>query len=520
MRAHFGTTLAIGALALLLMPLLLAWLPTPADGVGDPGVVAPSVSGSRLASSVAVAAATATLASVIGLLLGFLVARSNPRYAAVLGTLALIPFVCPHTVWALAQVYCYGPGGLLDRWLGDALRPWLSRLNVGHYLSTVLVMAQIYAPFAMLFAGRGIQRLHHAGSEAAQLFIPPRRRLLWTIVALRAELAAVWCLIFAVALGNFAVPHVLQCRLFVIDIYMRAANYLDHFGAMVASLPIVGVCAAAVLAVTVIDSRTASPGGQIFKQPQRNSETLGWLPKLAATCYFLLAVVLPIVALVYECRSVSQFVAAVRDAGPETRNTLWLATTVAMLAVGGSLVLRAMPSGWLYRVASGVSFGLIGVPSLIIALLYARSFSQLDAVGFELPRHFGIAIVCGLLFRVWPYAVRAAADARRRHNPAWDEAARLSGLPAGKRWYWITMPTNVDHLLSGAIIAFVITAGEIEICQMLCEPGQGTLTLRLFTFLHFGPTHVAASLALLQLLLTSIPVLVYFLICDRFPRLI
>jgi iron(III) transport system permease protein len=519
MRAHLGTWLAIGALALLLTPLLLAWLPTPGDEAGE-FTVSPPPSGSRLVRSVAVAATTATVALAIGLLLAYRVANCQPRYAAALGTLALIPFVCPHTVWALTQTYCYGPGGMLDRWLGDTLRPRLSQLNAGHYLSTVLVMAQIYAPFAMLFAGRGMQRLHQAGSEAAHLFLKPRRRLAWMIAALRAELAGVWCLIFALALGNFAVPHVLQCRLLVTDIYMRAANYLDHFGAIVASLPVIILCAGSVMAVTAFDSRTASPAGQVFKQPPSHRDSVTCLANLAATLYFILAVFLPIAALLYECQSVSQFVSAVRDAGPETRNTLVLATTVATLAVSGSVALRLMPSGWMYRLCAGVSFALIGVPSLIIALLYARSFSQLDAVGFELPRRFGIVVTCGLLFRVWPYVARAVADARRRHSPAWDEVASLSGLSGWRRWPWITLPTTIDYLLAGTIIAFVVAAGEIEICQMLCEPGQGTLTLRLFTFLHFGPTHVAASLALLQLLLTSIPVLVYFLICDRFLRLI
>jgi iron(III) transport system permease protein len=372
----------------------------------------------------------------------------------------------------------------------------------------------------MLFAGRGIQRLHQAGSEAARLFIRPRRRLAWTLAALRAELAGVWCLIFALALGDFAVPHVLQCRLFVIDIYMRAANYLDHFGAIVAALPIVTLCAAAAIAVAVIDARTALPGGQVLKQPPRSSRAITWPVKCAAAAYFAVTVLLPIIALLYECRSVSFFVSAVRDAGPETRNTLLLAGSVALLAVGGSVLLRMMPSGRVYQLCSGVSFTLIGVPSLVIALLYARAFTQIDAAGFELPRQLGVAVACGLLFRVWPYAARAAADARRRHSPAWEEAASLSRLSRWKRWSWITLPTNIDYLLSVATIAFVIAAGEIEMCQMLCEPGQGTLTLRLFTFLHFGPTHVAASLALLQLLLTSIPVLIYFLVCDRFLRLV
>ena len=70
-------------------------------------------------------------------------------------------------------------------------------------------------------------------------------------------------------------------------------------------------------------------------------------------------------------------------------------------------------------------------------------------------------------------------------------------------------------MVTGAILAYVLAVGEVEISQLLCAPGQGTLALRLFTFLHFGPSHVAAGLALLQLLIAVVPVLLYYLVCDR-----
>ena len=381
-------------------------------------------------------------------------------------------------------------------------------------------MGQIYAPFAMLFVGRGLQRLRHVGIEAATLFVEPRRRLTWIVNALRAELIGVWCLIFALALGNFAVPHVMQCRLFVISIYMRAANYFDHLGAIVAALPIVITCVVAAIAVTVIDSRSRSASMHDGKKQSLRLGRFTWPVRIAAAFYIVASVFLPIIALLYECKSASLFLQAARDAGPELRNTLVLAVSVTVIAVAGSVVLRTLPASWTSACCTGVSFALIGVPSLVIALVYTRFFSQVDSLGFSLHRSIGIAIVCGLVCRVWPYVARAASEARLSHHPTWDEASRIAGMSAWRRWRWIALPTNLDYVLAAAIIAFVLAAGDIEISQMLCEPGQGTLTVRLFTFLHFGPTHVTASLALLQLLLTSIPVLLYFLICERFLRLV
>jgi hypothetical protein len=55
---------------------------------------------------------------------------------------------------------------------------------------------------------------------------------------------------------------------------------------------------------------------------------------------------------------------------------------------------------------------------------------------------------------------------------------------------------------------------------MLCTPGHGTLALRLFTFLHFGPTHVAASLAVLQLIIAAVPLLLYFIWSNRHLKIV
>ncbi len=84
-----------------------------------------------------------------------------------------------------------------------------------------------------------------------------------------------------------------------------------------------------------------------------------------------------------------------------------------------------------------------------------------------------------------------------------------------RRWWRITAPLLAGHAAAAAALGFILAAGDVEISQMLCAPGSGTLALRLFTFLHFGPTHVAAGLALLQLIIAAAPALAYFLLTNR-----
>jgi iron(III) transport system permease protein len=516
---HAFRTICGGVVVLLfLLPVALVWLPS--STATDELLTSPPIPWATLVRSVCVAGATALLALAIGAALAFLFAATDFPVSAFWGTLVLVPFVCPSTAWALADVYCYGPGGVVERMLGDGLRPVIEQFNRGHYLSTVMVLAQIYAPIVMLFLWRGVGRLHHAGLEAAFLFLSPSRRLMWLVRTLRRELIGSASLVFAMALGNFAVPHVLQCRLYIIDVYMRAANYLDHDGAVLAVLPLVLLALAAIACVIWLDVRSPSMRGDVSEHWRVPLGTSRWAIGGLLTVYVVLTIGLPIGAMIWECRSVADFFKTAQDAAPEISNTIILGAVVAITAVVVGLGTCVVPSGKLRSACRCVAFVTIGLPPLVVALSYTRLYSYAEIPGLETARRAGAIVAVALAFQSWPFVARLIVSADRLASPAWREAADLGRLSATKRWRWITLPWSCDYLFSGAIIAYVIATSDIVICQMLCEPGQGTLSLRLFTFLHFGPTHVAASLALLQLLVTCLPVFVYFLVADRCLRVV
>lgn len=518
MQHALRTIGGVVAVLLFLLPVALVWLP--GSSAADELLTGPPISWPTFVRSVGVAASAALLALLIGAALAFLFAATDFPATALWGTVVLVPFVCPSTVWALANVYCYGPGGVAERVFGDGLRPAIERLNHGHYLSTVMILAQVYAPIVMLFLWRGTGRLHHAGVEAAFLFLSPAKRMLWLVNTLRRELVGSAALVFAMALGNFAVPHVLQCRLYIIDVYMRAANYLDHDGAVLAVLPLVLLSLAAVAVVIWLDARSPQMRGAVSGQWRLPLGKSRWFFGGLLAVYVVLTIGLPIGAMTWESRSVADFFKATRDAAPEISNTILLGAVVAVIAVVVGLGTCVLPTGNLRGVGRCIAFGTIGLPPLVIALSYTRLFSFADVSGLESVRRAGVIVAVALAFRAWPFVARLIVASDQLASPVWREAADLGRMSALKRWRWIALPWSYDYLFSGAIMAYVIATSDIVICQMLCEPGQGTLSLRLFTFLHFGPAHVAASLALLQLLVTCLPVFAYFLVADRCLRVV
>jgi ABC-type Fe3+ transport system permease subunit len=426
----------------------------------------------------------------------------------------LIPFICPGTVWALGQVYCFGAGGLVERVFGSWWTVMAARINPGNYLSTGLVLAQVHAPICMLVVARGCQRLGHSGWLAAEHYLSKPRLIAWICGALRAELGTAFVLAFSFSLGNFAVPHVLQCRLYSIEVYMRTVNYLDRAGAIVASAPLIALS----LAAAAIFARHAPAAGSSTAASRRRGGRgsrrlrLGFAGALLT--YLVLVCGLPMAALMAECKSIGHFVAAARTAVPELRNTLLIAASAAALTVtaGGLAAWVRWPRGrFVWQFANLLP---IALPPLVIALAVARFGSLFGARSTSIALA-GSLLVYALVLRAWPFAFRAVQLGAEGASPAWREAAIMAHMPRWKRWGWIDAPQAAPHLMAAATITFVLAVGEVEMSQLLCAPGYGTLALRLFTFLHFGPTHVAASLAVLEVLLVVVPVCLYSLVANR-----
>lgn len=535
--------LTLVASSLLLVPLLLAfWLPEgreldaasdergrsaesltipqPPDGTITRTGERESIAWQTLLLTVAVAFAAAVMAVVVGLLLASLFELTDLPGSPWWSTATLISFVCPATVWALMQLYCYGPGGLMERWLGGIWRQFMLSWPGGSYLATSWVLAQIHVPLAMLILGRGLARWHHGGVESAWLGLSPWRFCCWFIGLMRGELTTAFGLTFALSATSFAVPHVLQCRLYVIEIYLRAANYLDHASAMRMAWPLLGVtCLAAGLAAWgespwKVDGRERQVARRLTLGPWR------WCALGAVIGYLSCTTFLPLLAIVVECRSWTYFQSAILAADLEVANSVRLGLGVAAV-IGLISFCLLTQDGWL-RSLPGSVVGLLplGVPSLLIGLAYLRCASFFLPHDFTLLDSTPLLIMLGLTCRAWPFAIRLARLGRHHVAPVWEEAAQAAGLSRLQYGYRIQLPLLFDHGLGAAVVAFLVATSDVELSQLLCAPGQGTLALRLFTFLHFGPTHVAASLALLLILLCLVPLAAYALLCQRLLRLI
>jgi iron(III) transport system permease protein len=100
------------------------------------------------------------------------------------------------------------------------------------------------------------------------------------------------------------------------------------------------------------------------------------------------------------------------------------------------------------------------------------------------------------LARYAPIAALILIAARRRINSRLIEAAALLETKPIRTWLLIRLPLLAPGLLAAAGVVFTLTLGELSATLLVSPPGQPTLTMRIYNYLHYGASETVAGLTL------------------------
>lgn len=462
---------------------------------------------------------TSGIAAIFAVSLGTFISIAHTNYRLPLlafwGTFMLFPLICPMTVWTMAQNAFFGEGGFINDFVGDHWNYLYVKLMPGKYILTSLVFTQITMPLCMLIVLRGCRKLEGGGWIAAKHYLTRKQMCWWIIKGLRHEIITSFLLAFSLNLGNFAVPHALQCRLISIEIYSQAINYLDREGAIVASVSILAVAILPAILLALLFRKSQAVTQLTNRQYSGQKKIWGSLMAIVCIGYVVLFWLFPFISLIIQCGDISKFLHTIGESLPEARNSLLVAFICVMLAVLLPSA-AALVNPKQFRISwEVINIWAIGVSPLVIALVCSRIGSFFGS------RINSIAIANGvlcyaLLIRIWPYAFRIFSSGRQGYQSDWEEASRMARMPKIKRIIKIDLPHYNSYIILIMVIAFSLSIGEIEISQMLCAPGYGTLALRLMTLLHFAPADEVAALALFQMGISMTPVFALFVVWKKF----
>ena len=118
-------------------------------------------------------------------------------------------------------------------------------------------------------------------------------------------------------------------------------------------------------------------------------------------------------------------------------------------------------------------------------------------------------MVIGLVIRRMPYTIRSTAAILQQIPMSIEEAALSLGSSKAKAFYKVTIPMMAPGIISGAILSWITMISELSTAILLYTARTRTLTVEIYTQIIRGNYGIAAALATILTVLTTLSLLLF-----------
>ncbi|MBM3882129.1 MAG: hypothetical protein FJ387_20810 [Verrucomicrobia bacterium] len=445
-----------------------------------------------LLNSLVVSGLVTLLAAGLGLVVAAAVAGLSPGWRGLVLGMAAVALAMPPFLVTNSWLSWLGQTGWLRRWLP---------LNLYSLGGTVWLLGLMLWPVVMFLVLGAWQRIEPAQYESDPA-LQGWGAVRWLLLPAAAPaLGQAVVLVFVLALNHFAVPALLQVKVFPAELWFRFSTTFDYGAVLALSLPL--VLAPLALLLWLRRQPIAWPHLEGATPPALWRRQLGWhlwLPaSLAAGLALGLSVLAPLGQVLLARGSWRELPGAFGAGQSAILTSAWVALLAAALTVLCGVVgwrWRGAVLLWLLLFAPGVLLGM--------GLIYGLNRPILDAV-----YQSTAVLVLALTLRYLALGWHGAAWARRGVDPALTEAARLDGASGWQLFRHVHGPQMWPTLAAVAYVVYLLCLWEVETLILIVPPGGETLALRIFNLLHYGHNTQVNALCLLLLGLAVVPLLAW-----------
>lgn len=496
-----------------------------------------------LGNSWVYALGTTALALAFGVPLAVLVARTDVPGKTLIRLGALLAFVSPPWLGAMAYVFLASPNaGTLNVWL-DALLG-VKPFNVHSMTGMIFVSALFLYSFVFLTVEAALAGVDASYEEAARVAGASRWRLLTrvTLPLVTPSLTAAAVFAFIISWGLFATPAILgmpaRIHVFATQLYLLLNAFPPRLG-LSAALAMVFCLSAGGLALALWPLRRRGAAGRyaVIAGKGGRSAVMGlgrgrWPAGIAALGLSVLAVGIPYVMMLWMSLNTSWF-------GAPGLAHLSLANYAYVLAeypnlwrvVGNSIALAAGGSALVLAVGVGVAYvrSRTALPGREVLAAAASYTVLLPSVAFVtgviwawIRPPFALYGTLALIAlaqaaRVLPIVVRNMEDGLGQVDRALEEAGRACGAGRARVFFAITFPLARFVALATFTLAFLASLRDLNTPLFLGGGAPDTLTLSVVIFTFWSESRLGESAALTVLVLV-LTVAVFLPIYRHFPR--
>jgi len=308
-------------------------------------------------------------------------------------------------------------------------------------------------------------------------------------------------LVFVLALGNFAVPAILQVKTWPAEIWLRFNTANDAAGAFQAGWPLLLAPAILLFAIRHRQFRLPHTGKEVDPRLFRARLGIGvvQLNSLLAVSVVAISVALPMAQLALSERTWADLGGAWSANRANVRHS-------AVLAAGGATLIVAI-GGWTWRRRLvGLSWFGFFIPGALLSVALIPVFNRpgLDWIY----RGAGIVLIA-LTLRYVAIGWSGMRTALRSLDREGLEFAVLCGASRWERFRHGIWPQAGGATLIVWYAAFLLCLWDVDAVLLVAPPGMQTLPMQVFNLLHYGHNSQVNALCLILLCLALAPLVVW-----------
>ena len=466
------------------------------------------------------------LATLLGVSLAWINARTNCPLRDYLEPFNLIPFFLSPFVGAIAWYNLASPQtGMLNVLARDWFGVETYLFNVSNLWGVIWVTGIFFAPLVYLFVVGSLRRMDRSLEDSARttgagLF---RTTMTVTLPLVMPGILSGAIIVFVTSAGEFGVPFKLSApygwQTLTTQIFSKAVgDDANHYlgAAMSMALGIITVFLIWVQQRYIAPRSFTTVTGKGFRPNVLDLGKWRWVALGYTIAYIMVSVVLPIFCLFmvslhpvwqgaidwdgltfinYERTLFFWQETSIDAATNGIINSFYLAFGGASIAMALALVVSYMihrTKGYGSRLLDFLCVVPIGFPGIVLAMGVLVTYIQT-------PIYATLWILLlGYITRFFPYGQRNISSIMLAISEELDQSSRMAGASWFQTMWRITIPLLKPGIFAGWILLFVIFLRELSISIILYTTGTETLSVGVYYLSNFEGEPLTAALAMAQ----------------------
>ena len=485
-----------------------------------------------LAHSLVVVTVSTTFATIIGVLLAWLIARSDVHLKGLFRSAIIIPYLIPPFIGSIAWVYLAGPVGLLNNLLMGLFNASDPIIKLYGSWGVIFVMTLYGYPIPYMVTVGPFSRMNPELEEAGRMSSAGTWRLLKdiTIPIMLPSVMGGYLLLYLSLLANFGIPAIIGFpgKYYVLTtiIYRTILNYnmasnLQAAAAQSMLLVLIAVLILLLQRALIRADRQSSYAVITGKTGQAGVIGLGrWRTPvtLFLGLFLFVAAILPIIGILQVAvtkvyglpfkpsnMSLANFaqVFQIDVIGRAVVNSVFLAVVTAAVVVLLSSVMSYMivklrvRGSRLMEMVSSIPYAIPGtIVALAMILLWIKpipgsAFSLYNTIWIILIAYIGRFLILG---------VRTISSSIYQIDSSLEEAARMSGAGQVRTFRDVVWPLSRASVFATIFLVITPSLTELTLSALLWSVGNETIGVMVFSLHEEGKVLTTAAFSILVLL--------------------